>query len=295
MQDDTPDLYSVLGVLPEAEDVVITAAYRALAQRYHPDRWRGEPAEAHRRMSELNAAYEVLSHSQRRADYDKGRRRNEQASFSTSESQADAFAEALAAIEDRWKVACEVFPDLSMCRERLNRISTSLAFAYVSTLLDSKRFADRADLATRMERVFLERYFSQSDVLVAYARRLIAWGQRDAAKYLNQLIDVVGAGQDAGKLIELVETRFDLKQLWKKVEHEEAEKELRSRLTRELLRNSTFNSAKRLAEHLGYVVVEKGQGLFKPSLVTVTSGAKSMKFDSPDFFITWARETLCSQ
>ncbi|MGI9227665.1 MAG: DnaJ domain-containing protein [Gammaproteobacteria bacterium] len=30
--------YSTLGVTQDAEDVVIKAAYRALAQRYHPDK-----------------------------------------------------------------------------------------------------------------------------------------------------------------------------------------------------------------------------------------------------------------
>jgi curved DNA-binding protein CbpA len=34
----SPDHYSVIGVLPTADDVVIRAAYRALAQRYHSDR-----------------------------------------------------------------------------------------------------------------------------------------------------------------------------------------------------------------------------------------------------------------
>lgn len=33
------DYYATLGVTPQAEDVVIKAAYRALAQRYHPDRF----------------------------------------------------------------------------------------------------------------------------------------------------------------------------------------------------------------------------------------------------------------
>mgnify|MGYP000169682062 CR=1 FL=1 len=40
------DYYAILGVTPQAEDVVIKAAYRALAQRYHPDRFVGSPEEA---------------------------------------------------------------------------------------------------------------------------------------------------------------------------------------------------------------------------------------------------------
>ena len=54
------DYYAVLGVHPSAEDIVIRAAYKALAQRYHPDRFAGSKDEAHRRMSDLAKAYEVL-------------------------------------------------------------------------------------------------------------------------------------------------------------------------------------------------------------------------------------------
>ena len=64
------DYYRVLGVLDDAEDIVIRAAYRALAQRYHPDKWEGDPAEAGHRMAQLNAAYAVLSNSVQRHAYD---------------------------------------------------------------------------------------------------------------------------------------------------------------------------------------------------------------------------------
>ena len=52
--------YSVLGVLPTAEGIVIRAAYRALAQRYHPDKW-ADQRDAIRRMQEINEAYETLN------------------------------------------------------------------------------------------------------------------------------------------------------------------------------------------------------------------------------------------
>ena len=56
------DHYQVLGLSPQAEDVVIVAAYRALASRYHPDKFTGPDATiAHRRMAQINAAYAVLS------------------------------------------------------------------------------------------------------------------------------------------------------------------------------------------------------------------------------------------
>lgn len=54
-----------------AEAVVIKAAYRALAQRYHPDKYPGDPVVARAKMEELNEAYEVLSKPQRRQALDR--------------------------------------------------------------------------------------------------------------------------------------------------------------------------------------------------------------------------------
>jgi curved DNA-binding protein CbpA len=52
------DPFAVLGVAPGAPDRELSAAYRRLAKRWHPDRAGGEDAE--RRMAEINAAYDLL-------------------------------------------------------------------------------------------------------------------------------------------------------------------------------------------------------------------------------------------
>ena len=62
------DHYSVLGVTPASEDVVIRAAYRALMRRYHPDA--DSSAEAAEKAREINEAYRVVSDPDRRARYD---------------------------------------------------------------------------------------------------------------------------------------------------------------------------------------------------------------------------------
>lgn len=36
------DFYEILGVSPNADIIVISAAYKALVQIYHPDKWKGE-------------------------------------------------------------------------------------------------------------------------------------------------------------------------------------------------------------------------------------------------------------
>jgi DnaJ domain len=58
---DIPDYFDVLGVSRNAEQVVIQAAYRALAKRYHPDTTNENPAHAQRRFAEISTAYSVLS------------------------------------------------------------------------------------------------------------------------------------------------------------------------------------------------------------------------------------------
>ena len=63
------DYYEVLQVHSKAEQEVIDAAYRKLAQKYHPDV--SKDPDAAQRMKEINAAYEVLGNPNRRMEYDK--------------------------------------------------------------------------------------------------------------------------------------------------------------------------------------------------------------------------------
>ena len=65
------DPYKVLQVDPEAEDEVISAAYRRLARKYHPDVATGEDSAA--RMLAINATWAVVGDPARRAAYDRER------------------------------------------------------------------------------------------------------------------------------------------------------------------------------------------------------------------------------
>ena len=72
-----PDAYKVLQVDSEADPEVIQAAYRRLAQKFHPDLAGGpdtpEGREGAQRMVAINAAWEVLGDERRRAAYDHAR------------------------------------------------------------------------------------------------------------------------------------------------------------------------------------------------------------------------------
>ena len=56
------DPYKVLGVAPNASDDEIKKAYRALARKYHPDKYRDSDLAdlASEKMKEVNAAYEEI-------------------------------------------------------------------------------------------------------------------------------------------------------------------------------------------------------------------------------------------
>lgn len=62
--------YECLQVTQTASDAVIRAAYKTLAQRWHPDRNQSNQAEAEAQMTRINEAYAVLSDPVKRANYD---------------------------------------------------------------------------------------------------------------------------------------------------------------------------------------------------------------------------------
>jgi molecular chaperone DnaJ len=64
------DPYQVLGVPRSASEGDIRAAFRRLGKEHHPDRNPGDE-DALRRFKEINAAYQILSDSQKRALFDR--------------------------------------------------------------------------------------------------------------------------------------------------------------------------------------------------------------------------------
>lgn len=76
MAEPMPTYYDVLQVERDASPERVRAAYRRMAQKYHPDKLPGN-ANAARAMAAINAAYEVLSDPHRRTEHDLWIRRSE--------------------------------------------------------------------------------------------------------------------------------------------------------------------------------------------------------------------------
>jgi curved DNA-binding protein CbpA len=203
------DYYAILGVTPQAEDVVIKAAFRALAQRYHPDKYSGSAEEAQRKMAEINEAYGVLSDPVKRKAYDA-----EYQSSGMGESDFDAgdaaANEGVQQFSQDWETAVEYYPDLTTLAMTLEKTSKSLAFIFRLYMITEKAFKNRRQVAEVMHNAFLTRYFGDQKAVLAFAKTLIAIGRKDAAKALNEAVRVLGDDIDPTLVINKIKDRFGL-------------------------------------------------------------------------------------
>lgn len=203
-----PDYYAVLGILPSAEDIVIRAAYRALAQRYHPDKWQGDANEATQRMAEINEAYAILSDPKKRSDFDRTRGAQEEAESVFDEPSGKSnFDDPLTT---NWSIATEYYPALIAIERELNEVSSALAYAYRALMLDTKEFDRMRELAARMRKQFLARYFGDSPEIQEFAVFLIKQKNKAAALELNTAIKVLGENADPGMIIRKLKQKYSV-------------------------------------------------------------------------------------
>jgi curved DNA-binding protein CbpA len=197
------DYYRVLGVLDDAEGIVIKAAYKALAQRYHPDKWVGGKDEATRRMSDINEAYNVLSNPEKRKEYDSSRGRSEY----QEESEDDDLN---TSVKSDWDEVVNYFPDLVGISENLRKISLSLEYSYKVLLLETKEFKNRQTLAEVIKRQFFERYFGSNEIILNYAESLITHRYKGAAKDLNKAVSLLGSDVSPEVIIDRINKKWAL-------------------------------------------------------------------------------------
>lgn len=79
--------YDILEISESASEEVVRMAYKALVKKYHPDVYQGDPKEAEEKTQQINSAYEVLSDSQKRKEYDEYLRQKRHNTQATAEEQ----------------------------------------------------------------------------------------------------------------------------------------------------------------------------------------------------------------
>ncbi len=144
------DYYRILGVLDDAEDIIIRAAYKALAQKYHPDKWKGESSEATQKMSAINEAYDILSNLEKKQRYDEEFFRNHarDESYEDDDSNANFISEE----DETWQMAIDFYPIILQEFNELQKISHILANTYKTNLINSQDFKQSTKVKIKYEK-----------------------------------------------------------------------------------------------------------------------------------------------
>lgn len=201
--------YQILGVLDGAEDIVIRAAYKVLAQKYHPDKWKGDAGEATRKMSDINIAYETLSDARKRSSYDEQLGKND---FQTENKRFEDEEQFETAGEDTdaWTLAVEFYPDLKIEFQNLSKINRSLANTYKIYLIKHQLFNKYAQVSKDMTEKYLEKYFGSHPDVRQLAKDLLLRRQYKVARFLNDVVTKMGVSVGYSQIYELLMRKFPM-------------------------------------------------------------------------------------
>lgn len=197
--DTEKDYYAVLGVLPSIDDIALTAVYRALLKKYHPDVSNGSKEEAEKRTKETVEAYEVLGNAESRRAYDKVRKNIGLGNY----QQEDTTSSSNETIAD-WEMVKRYFPETEQLRVRLSNLSQLLSFAFQITVLEKKMGSDASATALKLESEFLERYFGKNQTIHRFVIGALQEGRSDVAKEVNRAIRVLRTPADPLRFIKQV-------------------------------------------------------------------------------------------
>jgi hypothetical protein len=180
-------------VIDTAEDIVIRAAYKALAQRYHPDKFKGEPGEAHRKMSELNEAYNILSSVVSRKNYDEEYYKfNSRDDVGQSEGETN-FADFDIEGNKAWALALKFYPEIHNQFLELSKINSTLANTFKNDLIINQSFDKSIKIKNKYLNDHLSRYYGLDKKNQDAAKILLLNGCRNVALDLNEIIRHMGS------------------------------------------------------------------------------------------------------
>jgi curved DNA-binding protein CbpA len=199
--------YKILGVLDDAEDIIIRAAFKALAQRYHPDKWTGDKNSATQKMAEINEAYDILSDSAKRKNYD-----NQYFEFNSRndrENFEDEFSDQFNNEKiEGWEIACEFYPNIIDEYLELKKISILLANTFRNFLIESKQFNNSKNIKLKLEDDYLSKFYSDDQYIKKYAKYLLLNSHTKAAIKLNKIIRALGQSANFNLIQAKINTEF---------------------------------------------------------------------------------------
>ena len=194
--------YDVLGVAADTPDIVIKAAFRALAKEYHPDAPSVEPGDTDR-FIEIQTAYAVLSKPQSRSEYDAELREAMQQPVPVPEAGPQQPGNSLAPVP--WTPSPGAV-EIERLAARLQLFSDALAQSFHEAYLRGECGDDPQRFAAEMEKSFFREYFGDDSDVQALARLLLLGSRTGAALTLNQLVagGVASPAKDVRGVLSLI-------------------------------------------------------------------------------------------
>ncbi len=184
--------YQILGVIEDAEEIVIRAAYKALAQKYHPDKWNGSNEEANIKMASINEAYGVLSDPEARKKYDQELFKKHDPRDSSTFSDPGESEQPNEA-DEAWDMAISFFPGLTASYIFLKKISPRLANTFKFDISESKKFNDYENIKNLYADRYLIKFYGENGDIRNLAKQLLLNDFQDDAIKLNRMVRLMGA------------------------------------------------------------------------------------------------------
>ena len=170
-----------------------------MASLYHPDR--NTAPDAIERIQRINIAYGVLSDPVRRQAYDATLAGHPAPAAVPDDDSPDPLAE-------RWKLAAGFFPEIWSLHARLERLSVQMGDEFRLQLLQHQQFAEAPALAERLRTEFMGRHFGTDAALLDYAEQLLLAREIDAARFVSQIVSVLGSSVTVDSVREKIERRY---------------------------------------------------------------------------------------
>jgi len=277
--------YQILGVQPDAEDVVIKAAYRALSQRYHPDKWAGDPKVGSDRMIELNRAYAVLSDAVQRQRYDDELSSSgEESVLSEDMNVEEILREVLSEQDLAWEVATDYLPRLGDYLASLKKINSGLAFTNKAILVNTRQYDQAEGLYKRLRSAFLRRYFGTDETVLRNVEGYLAAGRKDILLEINKAVRVLGTSVSGDQIIKRIRSKFSN-------DYHGLTPEIRDAV-REVKATADLHACIKLLEWLDYVVEETSSGIFSKKYSVSKKQVVVKQNLSTDQLTSWVRYIL---
>lgn len=189
------DPYYVLG-LPHGSSIeLVKATYRSLVKIYHPDIFKGDHNFAKEKMALLSAAYEFLSDTKQKNEYDAvgptqgSDKTGKDYEYDDQDFEINA---AMHVLREKWDYACGYYPELVKLHSDLKKLNQKVAFTFVVFIIETKEYEAAKSLKNELEQAFLASKFGNDPDLQRLAKHAIILGQLNFANELNKSLNFFG-------------------------------------------------------------------------------------------------------